>query len=358
MATKAPLDMTEVIEPEGKTLQEVLDDMSKKQKLASLFVVLGQDLASEILRDFDEYEVEEITTEMTKIEFVPIPLQRALLYEFSSITMNAVTSAVGGPSFAKQVLEKSFGSFKANEVISRVAPNKVKTIDTSKLRDIPPSQLMSMLRKEQTQTWALVLSYLEAGRCAEVLGMLNPEFRADIAERIATMEPTSAEVAQKVISIIEQRLNSRGPKGVTTSGGTKILAEILNELDDASSKHVLTTLEERNPELSRAIKKQLFIFEDIGNLDQSALAKLMREVDFHVLAVALKTASDKFKNKLLGCLTKRAREMIAEEIQFMPPVRLSDVEDAQEQVIEIVRKLEASGEIVMSRKGEGDELIS
>ncbi|MEM9400108.1 MAG: flagellar motor switch protein FliG [Verrucomicrobiota bacterium] len=352
------IDMQETIGPDGKTLEEVLADMNKKQKLASLLVVLGPEIASEMLADFEEKEVEEVTTEMTKIEFVPLPLQRVLLSEFSDITMSAITSAVGGPSFAKEVLEKSYGSFKANEVISRVAPNKVKSIDTAQLRDITPAQLVSLLRREQIQTWALVLSYLPPGRCAEVLGMINPEQRTDIVERIATMEPTTSEVAQKVLELIQERLNSRGRKDVTTSGGTKILAEILNELNDTTSKQILTSLEERNPELSRSIKKQLFIFEDIGELDQSSLAKIMREVDFHVLAVALKTASDGFKSKLLGCLTKRAYEMINEEIQYMPPVRLSDVEDAQEQIIEIVRKLESSGEIVLSRKGGGDELIS
>jgi flagellar motor switch protein FliG len=337
--------------------QETLASMSKLQKLAALLVVLGQEIAAQILNEFDEREVESISTEMTKITFVSIPLQHLLLKEFSSVTMQAVTSAVGGPQYARDVLEKSLGGFKANELISRIAPMRSRTIDTSVLREIQPRQLVNLLRKEQIQTWAMVLSYLEPARCAEVLALVSADLRTDIVERIATMEPAPSEVVQQVLTHLKNRISARSQMDVISSGGTKILAEILNTLDDSTSKQVLTGLEERNPELSRSVKKLLFVFEDIGDLDRTAIARLLREVDFHVLAVALKTASDKLKATILGALSKRAAETISEEIQFMPPVKLSEVEAAQEQVIEVLRNLEASGEITLNRKGERNDVV-
>lgn len=337
--------------------QAQLAEMTKTQKLAALLVVLGQEAAAKILNEFDEREVESISTEMAKITFISVALQQCLLKEFSSVAMQAVTSAIGGPQYARDVLEKSLGGFKANELISRIAPMRTRSIDASILREIQPRQLVNLLRKEQIQTWAMVLSYLEPTRCAEVLTIVSADMRTDIVERIATMEPAQSEVVQQVLNHLKNRISMRSQMDVISSGGTKILAEILNTLDDSTSKQVLTGLEERNPELSRSVKKLLFVFEDIGDLDRTAITRLLREVDFHILAVALKTASDRLKTTVLSSLSKRAAETIAEEIQYMPPVKLSEVEAAQEQVIEILRNLEASGEIVMSRKGERNDVV-
>ncbi|MFZ5806695.1 MAG: flagellar motor switch protein FliG [Verrucomicrobiota bacterium] len=330
----------------------LLESMSKKQKLAALLVTMGPELGATILNEFDESDVEEISTEMIKLDFVSPMMQRELLHEFSGIILEAVASSAGGPQFAKVILEKAIGSYKANEVINRVAPNRVHTIDTMVLRDIPPRQILNLLRKEQIQTWALVLSYLEPARCAEVLSLLNPEFRSDVVERIATMEPTPSEVVEQVLLHIQRRSSLRNQQDVTSSGGIQILASVINTLDDATSKQVLASLEERNPDLCRSVKKLLFTFEDMAELDKSAIGKMLREVDFHILAVALKTASEKLKGIIFGALTKRAAEAISEEIEFMPPVRLAEVEEAQEQIIEQLRKLEANGEIVLNRGGD------
>lgn len=344
------------LNPEAAAKQ-TLSEMSKVQKLAALLVVLGQEVAAQILNEFDEREVEAISTEMAKISFISVQLQQALLKEFSHVTLQAVTSAIGGPQYARDVLEKSLGGFKANELISRIAPMRTRTIDASVLREIQPRQLVNLLRKEQIQTWAMVLSYLEPARCAEVLSLVAQDMRTDIVERIAIMEPAPSEVVQQVLNHLKARISMRSQMDVISSGGTKILAEILNTLDDSTSKQVLTGLEERNPELSRSVKKLLFVFEDIGDLDRTAITRLLREIDFHVLAVALKTASDKLKQTVLSSLSKRAAETIAEEIQYMPPVKLREVEAAQEQVIEVLRNLEASGEIVLSRKGERNDVV-
>jgi flagellar motor switch protein FliG len=335
-----------------------LEGMSKKQRLAAFLVVLGPEVASSVLTQFDEREVEEISTEMVSMKIIPLEQQRELIKEFMGVTIEASTSATGGSSFAKQVLERSLGSYKASEIIKRVAPaTSNRTVDTSILRNILPRQLVGLLRKEQTQTWALVLSLLEAQRCSEVLALINPEMRLDIVERIATMEPTSSEVIEQVLSQIKRQLNMGDQVEVTSSGGTQILANILNTLDDNVSKQVLSGLEERNPELSRQIKKLLFVFEDIADLDKATITKVLREIDFHILAVALKTASEHLRSIIFAALSKRASEMIDEEIRFMPPVRLKEVEEAQEQIIDQLRRLEASGEVVLSKSGGGDALV-
>jgi len=340
-----------------KGADEILRSWSKKQKLAALLVVLGKELAAQILNEFDERDVEEITTEMARLDFVSADLQRALLKEFTSVTVDAVASAAGGPQFAKDVLERSIGSFKANELINRIAPNKARNVDISVLRDIQPRQLINLLRKEQIQTWALVLSYLDPARCAETLSLLNTDFRTDVVERIATMEPTSSEVVEQILNHIKRRVAMKNTLSVTSSGGARILAEVINALDDSISKQLLTGLEERNPDLAKNIQKLLFVFEDIGDLDKQTLARVLREVDYHQLAVALKTASERLRSTVLNALSKRAADGLQEEIQYMPPVRLADVEEAQDKIIEVVRELEASGEITATKGGGKNELI-
>ncbi len=336
---------------------EVLRGWSKKQKLAALLVVLGKELAAQILNDFDERDVEEISTEMARIDFVSVEVQRSLLKEFTGVAVDAVASAAGGPQFAKDVLERSIGSFKANELINRIAPNKARNVDISVLRDIQPRQLINLLRKEQIQTWALVLSYLDPARCAETLSLLNTDFRTDIVERIATMEPTSSEVVEQILTHIKRRVAMKNTLSVTSSGGARILAEVINALDDQVSKQLLAGLEERNPELAKNIQKLLFVFEDVADMDKQTIARILREVDYHQLAVALKTASERLRAVVLGALSKRAADGLQEEIQYMPPVRLADVEEAQEKIIEIVRELEASGEITVSKGGSRNELV-
>lgn len=336
---------------------QTIAQLNKTQRLAAFLTLVGPEAAANLLREFDETEVEAITTEMAKLSYVPMPMQRALLHEFSSLALEAVTSAPAGPSVAKDVLEKSYGSYRANEVINRIAPTRPRSIDTTVLREIQPRQLANLLRREMPQTWALVLSYLEPSKCAEVLAVVGPEQRVDIVERIASIDAVSSVVIQQVLSFLRSRIQHRGGSDVASSGGTRILADVLNQLEDAVSQQVLTSLEERNPELARSIKKLLFVFEDLGQLDKASISRVLREVDFHVLAVALKTSSDTLKQTIFSVLSKRAAETIREEIQYMPPVKLSDVEKAQDSILESVRTLAANGEITLPGRGDAGELV-
>lgn len=330
-----------------------LEGWNKNQKLAGLLVVLGSEVASTILNQFDEREVEEIMKEMAKLDFISIPVQQAIVKEFSGITIAAVTSTAGGPAYARTILEKSLGSLKANEILTRVSPSKFRSLEAGVLREVQPRQLMSLLRKEQTQTWALVLSYLEPTRCAEVLTLIAPEQRTEIVERLAMMDAVSSEVVSQVMTLIKNRLQLRNQVDFSTTGGTKNIAEVLNVLDEATSNQILNSLEEKNPDVSRAIKKLLFTFEDLNDLDKSQMQRVLREVDFQILAKGLKTASEKLKALIFGALSKRAVESLQEELKFMPPVRLRDVEEAQDKIVEAVRRLESSGEITIIRKGGG-----
>ncbi len=337
--------------PAVPNAKEAAATLTKMQRLAALLVVLGPDIAANILNQFDEQQVEEITLEMSKITFVPLPLQKMLLREFSEVTMDAVTSAQGGPQVAKEVLEKSLGSYKAHEMLSRIAPNRAISADKSILREIEPRQLLTLLRQEQPQTWALVLSNLESNRCAEVLSLLPVEIRINIVERIATMEPVSADMIQQVLTLIKNRLTLPTEVDFTTRGGHKNLAEIINTLDEDTSAQVLASLEEKNPTLCRAIKKLLFVFEDLAEFDKTAITRILRELDFHILAVALKRSSEKLKGVVAGGLSKRAADSLKEEMDFMPAIPDQEINDAQDKIIETVRTLQASGEIVTPKKG-------
>lgn len=337
----------------GNETIDHLKEWSKNQKLAGLLVVLGSEVASTILNQFDEREVEEIMKEMAKLDFIPVHVQQAIVKEFSNITVHAVTSAAGGPNYARAVLEKSLGSLKANEILTRVSPTKLRTLESGILREVQPRQLISLLRKEQNQTWALILSYLEPIRCAEILTLITPEQRTEIVERLASMEAVSSEVVQQVMTLIKNRLQLRNQVDFSSTGGTKNLAEVLNTLDDATASQILNSLEEKNPDISRAIKKLLFTFEDLNDLDKSQMQRVLREVDFQILAKALKTASEKLRTLIFSALSKRAVESLQEELKFMPPVRLRDVEEAQDKIVDAIRRLEASGEITISRKGAG-----
>jgi flagellar motor switch protein FliG len=334
-----------------------LANLNKTQRLAAFLTVVGSDVASGILKELDEADVEAVTAEMAKLGFVSVPMQRALLEEFSGMAVDAVASLHGGPEIARSLLEKSYGSYRANEVISRIAPTRPRSIDTTVLREIQPRQLANILRREMPQTWALVLSYLEPNKCAEVLTLVQPDLRADIVERIANIEPVTSEIAQQVFTFLRHRAAQRAPQDVATSGGTQLLADILNNLDDALSQQILSALEERNPDLSRSIKKLLFTFDDLAELDKNSISRVLREVDFHLLAVALKTASDKLKQIIFSTLSKRASETIKEEIQYMPPVKLSEVEKAQDSILEVVRNLAANGEITLPGRDGGGETV-
>lgn len=325
--------------------------MTKVQKLAALLVILGPESASMLLKQLDEHEIEAVCSETAKMSMLTHELQVEVLKEFSEIAVHASTSIRGGVDFTQNTLEKAVGLFKASNIISRVAPQRAPVAAIQQIVDLEARQLFNLLKTEQPQTIALVISYLPADKASELLMMLRSELREDVIERLATLGPTPIEVVEKIIEVITQRMGGKHTRALNQTGGVKSAASLLNALDKNISKSLLMTLEERNPELGLSIRQKMFTFEDLRNLDVPALQRILREVDMRDLAVALKTCSEDLKGKLLGCISKRAAETVAEEISLMGPLKLRDIEAAQLRIIESVRRLESEGEIDLGDTG-------
>ncbi|MBE7504530.1 MAG: flagellar motor switch protein FliG [Verrucomicrobiales bacterium] len=319
--------------------------LTKIQKLAALLVMLGPDSAAAILKSFEPAEVETITSEMARLPMISQTLQQHLLAEFSDVALEASTSLAGGLDFARATLEKALGVFRATEIINRIAPSRGSVAAIQGLADMEPRQIYNLLRHEQPQTIALFLSFVPPDKAAAVFALLPPEARERVLERLATLSPTPVEVVEKVIAVLNTRLGVRQTRALNQTGGVKTAADILNAMEKTSGKSLLLSIEEHNPELCQAIRQKMFTFEDLASLETPTLQRILREVDMRDLAMALKTASDKVKATLLACISKRAAETVQEEITYMGPVRLRDIENAQLRVIDAVRKLEADGDI-------------
>jgi flagellar motor switch protein FliG len=318
------------------------------QKLACLLVILGSDSAAQILRGFDPSEVEGICTEMAKFNMIGQELQLDILREFSEVAVQAGTAIRGGVDVTRVTLEKAVGLFKATEMLSRVAPMRSSVTAIQEIVDMEPRQLYNLIRHEQPQTIALVISYTGPDKAAEALSFFQAEQRDKILERIATLAPTPIEVVEKVVAVLVAKRGVSQTRALSQTGGVKTAADLLNAMDKNQGKSLLSALEERNPDLTQSIRQKMFTFEDLATLDTSILQRILREVDMRELALALKSASEKLKTKLLSCITKRAAESVQEELTFMGPVRLRDIESAHLRVIDAVRRLEAEGAIDLS----------
>jgi len=321
------------------------DDRGLKiKKLAAFLILLGPELAAEILKSFDSREIKDISSEMAKIDMVDYQTQRQVLEEFSEIAVKATTSVTGGSQYTRQVLEKSVGSFQANELMQNVSPMLTSSLDTTVIQNLDPQYLHNLLRTEDPQTMAFVLSYLDPAKCGAVLALLEDELRSDVVMRIASMDPIPTEVLAKVFDNLKKRVNVQGSPSMKP-GGIPSIAEAIKSMEHSISKSVITALDEKDPELSMSIKKILFNFEDLKAIDIMSLQKILREIESKDLALAMKTASEVLQKKIFSALPKRAAESIKDEIKFMGPVRLKEVESAQERIIEAMRKLESQGEI-------------
>jgi len=311
--------------------------------------MLGVDSAAQVLKSFEPEAVELITAEMTKLTLISQELQRDLLAEFSEVALQAGTSIHGGLDVTRQTLEKAIGVFRATEIINRVAPSRGSLAAMQGISDMEPRQIYNLLRHEQPQTMALVLSFIHPDKAATVFSLILPDQRERILERLATLAPTPIEVVEKVLGVLNAKLGVRQTRALNQSGGTKTAADIINSMEKTSGKSLLLSIEEHNPDLCQAIREKMFTFEDLTTLEPQALQRILREVDMRDLAMALKTASDKLKTTILGCISKRAAETVQEEITYMGPVRLRDIESAQLRVIEAVRRLETEGDIELGQ---------
>jgi flagellar motor switch protein FliG len=324
--------------------------MNKIQKLAALLVVLGPEEASVILSAFNHRQMEQIMGEMAKIEFLSAEIQQGLLEEFSSVTLEAVTSALGGVEKAQHVLEKSLGQAKAREVLGRVAPEATTSPLIEELRNLSATAINQMLRGEQSQTWALVLAQLEAENSAEIFRTMEAGFRADVMLRMAHMEPVSPDILDRLIKNLLARRSEASSRDYVGADGTKFLTEIMKRFDRQVASDALEALAQNDPELSASIRKMMFVFNDLVQLDAAAMAVILREVDFNTLAIAMKDCPEKLRDMILKSITKRAAESLQENLKMMNNVRRKEVEEARAKVMEQVFDLERRGEISLGQE--------
>lgn len=332
---------------------EEVSRMTKMQKLGALLIILGPESAAGILKNLDEHELESVTSEMAKITLVSADVQVEILREFTDVAVSASTSIRGGPVYTQNTLEKAIGVFKATNIIGRSVPQRAPVAAMQQIVDLEARQIFNLIKTEQPQTIALICSYLGSEKASELMGLLRNDIRDQVIEKLATLSPTPIEVVERVVAVIVRKLGEGRPtRAISQTGGIKSAAELLNAMDKNLSKTLLMSLEERNPELGQAIRQKMFTFEDLNALEPSAIQKVLREVDMRDLAVSLKTASENLKSTLLGSISKRAAETVNEEISFMGPLKLKDIEGAQMRIIEVVRRLEGEGEIEL---GDGKE---
>ena len=325
------------------------------QKAAILLIALGPEKSASVFKHLKEDEIEELTLEIANTRSVTPQLKEDVINEFYQICLAQQYIAEGGISYAKELLEKSFGSDKARDVIGKLTSSlQVKPFEF--VRKTDASHLLSFIQDEHPQTIALILSYLAPNQASMIISALPPDRQADVAKRIAIMDRTSPDVIKEVERVLESKLASLVNQDYTIIGGVDSVVEILNAVDRGTEKHIMETLEIEEPELADEIRKKMFVFEDILLLDDRSIQRVLREVDNNDLAIALKGSNEDVQNAIFNNLSKRLAVMIKEDMDFMGPVRMKDVEEAQQKIVNIIRKLEDSSEIVISRGG-GDEII-
>ncbi|MFB6356245.1 MAG: flagellar motor switch protein FliG [bacterium] len=333
-----------------------VEDLTGMEKTAILLVSLGPDLSAEIFKHLSDKEVEQLSLEIARLEQVEPEVREAVLEEFNEMLKAQEYISQGGMDTAQDILEKAMGSGKAKEMIDRLtSAHEVRPFDF--IRQADPSHILNFIQGEHPQTIALVMAYLDPEVASNIVQQLPMDQQAEVSRRIAQMERTSPEMIREVERVLERKLSSLVNEEYASTGGIESIVEMLNHADRSMEKSILGNLEEDDPELAEEIRQKLFVFEDITQLDDSSVQRVLREVDEEELALALKAVDDNVKNKILDNMSSRAANMLEEELEFMGPVRVQDVEEAQQDIVNVIRRLEEEGEVVVARGGE-DEIIA
>ncbi len=325
------------------------------QKAAILVIALGEEVAAKIYPHMSDEEIEDITMELANIGKIDNEDIDDVLQEFYEIGVAQNYISSGGGEYARTVLAKAIGEEKAEDVLKRLSTFlQVKPFDL--IRKTDASSLINFIHNEHPQTIALILSYLDPSKAAQVVQSLEVEKQVDVVKRMALMDQTSPEVIREIERVLEKNLSSLLSQEFSQAGGVPALVDILNRVDRATEKAILEKLEEDDPDLAEEIKNRMFVFEDIVHLNDRAIQQVLKEVDTKELSLALKGVTEEVLNKILKNLSKRAGAMLVEDMEFMGPVRLKDVESSQQRIVNVIRSLEEAGEIVIIRGGE-DELV-
>ena len=334
-----------------------VENLTGKQKAAILIISIGVESASQIFKNMKDKDIERLSVEIANMKDVSSTVMEAVVEEFYQMVMAQEYISQGGLEYAKTVLEKALGPRKAHEIVSKVE-SAIHVSGFKLLKEVDPNQLLNFIQHEHPQTISLILANLEPQQTASILSDLPPEIQSEVAYRIATMGKISPDLLNDIEGILESQVETVFGQDLSAAGGPKSVAEILNMAGRSTEKSVLSDLEKRNPELATEIKNLMFVFEDINLLDDRSIQRVLREVDSKELALALKVATEEVKEVIFRNMSERASGLIREELDFMGPVRLKDVEESQMKIVEVVRTLEEEGEIVVSGRGGEEEIVA
>jgi flagellar motor switch protein FliG len=330
--------------------------LTGRQKAAILLISLGPDVSANIFKHLSDDEIEQLTLEIANVRKVEPQEKENVLSEFHQLCIAQEYISSGGIKYAKDILEKALGPQRAIEMINRLtATLQVRPFDFARKAD--PGQILNFIQNESPQTIALILSYLQAEQAALVLSSLPQDKQADVAKRIALMESTNPDIVSEVERVLEQKLSATVVSDYSSAGGIQSIVEILNGVDRGTERTILDSLEIQDPELAEEIKKRMFVFEDIVSLDSRAIQRIIREIENADLQLALKVSGDEVKDVVFKNMSKRMADTFKEEMEYMGPVRLRDVEEAQTRIVAIIRRLEEAGEIVIARGGRDDIIV-
>lgn len=330
-------------------------ELTGRQKAAILLISLGPDVSAEVYKHLTEEEIEKLSLEISAVQKVESETKENVLDQFHQIAIAQDYISQGGVGYAKDVLEKAFGKQEAANIINRLTSSlQVRPFDFARKAD--PQQVLNFIQGEHPQTIAVVLSYLDPEQAGQILSELDQDMQADVAKRIATMESTPPDIITEIEQVLEKNISSSLTEDYTKTGGISSVVEVLNEVDRSTERTILDSLEVQDPELAEEVKKRMFIFEDIVILDNRAIQRVIREVDNEDLKLSLRVASDEVKDIVFSNMSTRMAETFKEEMEYMGPVRLRDVEEAQSRIVGIIRRLDEVGEIVIARGG-GDDII-
>jgi flagellar motor switch protein FliG len=330
-------------------------DLKGREKAAILLVALGPEAVAKAYHFIDDTTIELVTLEIANLRKVTPDVKLDVLKEAQELIMAHEFMTQGGVDYARKLLEQALGAEKAQDILRRITASlQVRPFDF--VRHTDPQQLLSFIQNEHPQTIALILSYLAPEQSALVLSGLPPGSQWDVARRIAKMDRITPEVLREVERVLERKLSTVMGQDFTIAGGVDAVVNLINRVDRGTERNIIEALEEQDPELAEEIKKRLFMFDDIGGMDDRSLQRVLREVDLKDLGLALKGASEDLRQKFFKNMSKRAADMLKEDMDFMGPVRVRMVEEAQQKIVNVVRALEEAGEIVIARSGE-EELV-
>ncbi len=332
-------------------------DLTSRKKAAILVASLGPEASSRVLGSLTDEDIETLTLEIATLGKIDADVRRKVMEEFYQMLRAKEYITTGGMEYAQRILEGALGSDKAVQILTRLQ-SSLQDIPFEFIKKADPNQIINFIQDEHPQTIALILAHLDPAVSATIVSALPPPVQAEVIMRIATMDRTPPEIVKEIESILERKAATVLSHGFTFAGGVKDVAEVLNRVDRATEKAILAVLEEKDAELADEIKNHMFVFDDLVLVDDTGIQKTLREIDNKDLALALKAASDDVKQKIFKNMSERARQLIEEEIEFMGPVRLRNVEEAQQKIVTVIRRLEEAGEVIIAGRGGGeDELV-